>query len=191
MTNDLTILVCVCVCAHAQSCPTPWDPMDCSLPGSSVHGIFQARILEWVAVSYSRRSSRPRDQTLVSCISKRIVWHCAHSCLCKRVSIETQEEGVQRASGLVNARPLGSMDSRVALTPHALSPYLVQRIASIRLWHISNLRRQIFLWVLEWSSKLIKLQEGVPDSNLNQDPLKKLSVSKGNHEGYFKDSIGE
>ena len=39
------------------------DPMDCSLPGSSVHGISQARILEWVAFSYSRRSSRPRDQS--------------------------------------------------------------------------------------------------------------------------------
>ena len=46
----------------AQSCPTLWDPMDCSLPGSSAHGIFQARLLEWVAISSSRGSSRPRDQ---------------------------------------------------------------------------------------------------------------------------------
>jgi len=37
----------------AQSCPTLYDPMDCSLPGSSVHGIFQARVLEWVAISFS------------------------------------------------------------------------------------------------------------------------------------------
>ena len=50
----------------AQLCPILCDPMDCSLPGSSVHGIFQARILEWVAVSFSRRSSRPRDGTQVS-----------------------------------------------------------------------------------------------------------------------------
>ena len=50
----------------AQSCPTLCDPMDCSLRGSSVHGIFQARILEWVAISFSKRSSRPRDQTQVS-----------------------------------------------------------------------------------------------------------------------------
>ena len=49
----------------AQSCPTLSDPMDCSLPGSSVHEIFQARILEWVAISFSRGSSRPRDQTQV------------------------------------------------------------------------------------------------------------------------------
>ena len=50
----------------AQSCPTPCDPMDYSLPHSSVHGIFWARVLEGVAISFSRRSSRPRDQTLVS-----------------------------------------------------------------------------------------------------------------------------
>ena len=50
----------------AQSCLTLCDPMDCSLPGSSVHGIFQARVLEWIAVSFSRRSSRPRDRTQVS-----------------------------------------------------------------------------------------------------------------------------
>ena len=50
----------------AQSCLTLCDPMDCSLPGSSVHGILQARILEWVAISFSRGSSRPRDQTQVS-----------------------------------------------------------------------------------------------------------------------------
>ena len=49
-----------------QSCLTLCDPMDCSPPGSSVHGIFQARILEWVAISFSRRSSWPRDWTWVS-----------------------------------------------------------------------------------------------------------------------------
>ena len=42
------------------------DPMDCSLPGSSAHGIFQARVLEWVAISFSRGSSQPRDRTQVS-----------------------------------------------------------------------------------------------------------------------------
>ena len=50
----------------AQSCPTLCDPMDCSLPGSSVHGILQARVLEWVAISFSRGSSQPRDRTQVS-----------------------------------------------------------------------------------------------------------------------------
>ena len=55
----------------SQSCLTLCDPMDCSLPGSSIHGIFQARVLEWVAVSFSRRSSQPRDQTQVSRITGR------------------------------------------------------------------------------------------------------------------------
>ena len=55
----------------AQSCPTLCDPMDCSLPGSSVHGIFQARILEWAAISFSRGSSQPRDRTRVSHIVGR------------------------------------------------------------------------------------------------------------------------
>ena len=54
------------MCVHAQSCLILCDPMDCSPPGSSVHGILQARVLEWVAVSYSRGSSQPRGQTLVS-----------------------------------------------------------------------------------------------------------------------------
>ena len=45
----------------AKLCPTLGDPMDCSLPGSSVHGIFQRRILEWAAISFSRGSSPPRD----------------------------------------------------------------------------------------------------------------------------------
>ena len=55
----------------AQSCPTLRNPVDCSLPGSSLHGILQARILEWVAISFSRGSSQPRDQSWVSCIAGR------------------------------------------------------------------------------------------------------------------------
>ena len=59
-----------------QSYPTLCDPMECSLLGSSVHGILQARILEEVAVSFSRGSSQPRDQTWVSCVAGRffIIW---------------------------------------------------------------------------------------------------------------------
>ena len=50
----------------SQSCPKLCDPMDCNLPGSSIHGIFQARILQWVAFSYSRESSPPTDRTHIS-----------------------------------------------------------------------------------------------------------------------------
>ena len=61
----------------AQSYLILCDPMDCSPPGSSVLGILQARILEWVAIPLSRGSSRPRDQTWVSCIAGRFFTICA------------------------------------------------------------------------------------------------------------------
>ena len=54
-----------------QLCPTLCDPMDCSPPGSSVHGLLQARVLEWGAISFSRASSWPRGGTLVSCTTGR------------------------------------------------------------------------------------------------------------------------
>ena len=65
------LCVCVCVCARAHVCAcysvvSDCDPMDCSPPGSSIHGILQAKILEWVAISYSRESSRWRDWTWIS-----------------------------------------------------------------------------------------------------------------------------
>ena len=69
--------VCVCVCLVAQSCLTLCDPMDCSLLGSSVHGIFQARILEWIAISFSRASSRPTDRIHISCIAGGFFTHWA------------------------------------------------------------------------------------------------------------------
>ena len=56
----VTVIVCMCVCVRsvATSCLSLWDHMDCSLPGSSVHGISQERILEWVAISFSRDHPR-------------------------------------------------------------------------------------------------------------------------------------
>ena len=59
------------LCLVTQSCPTLSDPMDYSLPGSSVQEILQARILEWADISISRGSSQPRDQTQVSHIAGR------------------------------------------------------------------------------------------------------------------------
>ena len=78
---------CVCVCVHASvhaymvvqslSCVRLFcDPVDYSLPGSSVHGISQARTLEWVAISFSMGSSQSRDWTWVSCIDGWILYHC-------------------------------------------------------------------------------------------------------------------
>ena len=64
-----------------QSCLTLYDPMDCSPPVSSVHGILQARILEWTAIPFSRGSSWPRDWTWVSCIAGRFftIWAIGES----------------------------------------------------------------------------------------------------------------
>ena len=59
----------LCCCLVAKSCLTLCDPMDCSPPGSSVHGISQARIVEWDAIFFTRRSSQIRDQTCISCIT--------------------------------------------------------------------------------------------------------------------------
>ena len=80
--------VCVCVCVYsydvsknhwvliAQSCPTLCDPMNCNSPGSSVHKILQARILQWVAMPFSGGSSQPRGWTWVSCMADR--FHLNH-----------------------------------------------------------------------------------------------------------------
>ena len=82
---------------YAQSCPTLRDPLDCSPPGFSVHGIFQARILDWVALSYSRGSFWPRDQTCVSCVSRigRLILYHSATCelpLCARDKMKTLGE---------------------------------------------------------------------------------------------------
>ena len=62
--------LCVCVLV-AQMCLTLCDPIDCSLPTSSVHGVLQARVLEWVAIPFSRESSSLRDRTQISCTAGR------------------------------------------------------------------------------------------------------------------------
>ena len=70
-----------CLCSVSLSCLTLCNPIDCRPPGSSVHGTSQAGVLEWVAISYSRRSSPPRNQTRVfciSCIGRQILYHWCH-----------------------------------------------------------------------------------------------------------------
>ena len=67
-------------CSVTKSCPALWDPVDCSLPGSSVHGIFQARILEWIAI-YHSRSFRPRGWTQVCYVSffgRQVLYQFCH-----------------------------------------------------------------------------------------------------------------
>ena len=67
------------LCVRAQSCPTLCNPMDCCPPGSSIHGVLQARMLKWVVMQSSRGASRPKDWTrisLVCCTCRRVLCHC-------------------------------------------------------------------------------------------------------------------
>ena len=88
-------LLCVCwyickllyMCLHAESRPALCNPVDDSLPGSSVHGILQVRVLEWVAISYSRGSSQPWDRTCISCIAGRLyllTYRGSQALVCKK-----------------------------------------------------------------------------------------------------------
>ena len=78
--HDHLLSSCVpgAICAQSlQLCPTLCEPMDHSLPGPTVHGILQAGLLEWVAISFSRGSLRPRHGTCVSCIASGFFYHWA------------------------------------------------------------------------------------------------------------------
>ena len=112
---------CVCVCLVAQSCATLWDSLNCSPPGTSVRGIFQARILEWVAISSSRGSSQPRDRTQVSCMS--YIGRCILSTRC------AIWEALLRVESSLNFVPLA---------PH-----------SALLVSVLHVHRNYFLWFLD------------------------------------------
>ena len=89
---------CHCVCSVAQSCLTLCDHVDYSTPGSSVHGILQAWILEWVAIPFSRGSSWPRDRTHVSCIAGRFFTTELPGKPTEEVTFEQRSEGGERVS---------------------------------------------------------------------------------------------
>ena len=82
--ESCNLFFCLNMCVHAkllQSCLTLCDPVDCSLPDFSVHGILQARVLEWVTMPSSRGPSQPRDQTrisYVSCTGRKVLYHECH-----------------------------------------------------------------------------------------------------------------
>ena len=74
--NCFEVCLMLAQCSVSQLCPAVFDPMDCSPVFSSVHGIFQERILQWIVISFSRVSSLPRDWTWISHIAGRIftIW---------------------------------------------------------------------------------------------------------------------
>ena len=107
-----------------KSCPTFCDPMDRNLPGSSVHGISQARVLEWVAISFSKGFSRPSNRTWVSRIAGR------------RLPSEPQDEGKARVSNPISLSLEGreGMTSAARVSPPRLQNLLERPVVPALLW---------------------------------------------------------
>ena len=103
----------------AQSFPTPRDPLDCSPPDSSVHGILQARILEWVAIPFLRQLCQPRDWTWVFCIAGRFftVWATRDARQCRGYGLDSWSGKISHAMEQVS---LCSQSPRTATksSPH-------------------------------------------------------------------------
>ena len=113
--------ICVCVCVVVtQSCPNLCDPMDCSPPGSSVHGICQARILKWISIPFAKESSQRRDWSRVSCIAGWFlllnephtrVCVCVCVCVCIYTDIYIYTSFPGGSEGKESARSAGDLDS--------------------------------------------------------------------------------
>ena len=109
---------------HGSPCPTLCYPMDCSPLGSSVHGIFHARILEWIAISTSRGSSQPRDHTHVSCISRQIFFFFLNHW----ANWETPQKGIRNTSDIMTPSKVIQFTSLMGNNYHAsnfLAPLLL------------------------------------------------------------------
>ena len=139
-SRHLCLFFCVHACDEsesevAQSCPTHCDPMDCSLPGSSVHGIFQARVLEWVSISFFKGSFRPRDWNWIS----HIVGRCFTVWVTRENTSLFKLEGV-KCSWIKKKTNLG----RVGVSQRSTSAYTleeffpkVNKTTSLRTWELS------------------------------------------------------
>ena len=125
--------VCVCVCVYvlvAQSCLTLW-PTDCSLPGFSIHGIPQAIILEWVAISSSRGSFWPRDQTQVSWIGRWTLYHLSHRSLRLKGAfylLSSVTDSLRPRESRHARSPCPSVTPRVHPNPCPLSWWCIQHL---------------------------------------------------------------
>ena len=112
----------------AQSCPTLCDPMDCSLQGSSIHGIFQARVLEWVTISFSRGFSRPRDRTWVSRIADRhfTIWATREASHISNKRLSTTNWHLSRAL------PMSEQQRHLPSASKKIEPHAVDLQQSLR-----------------------------------------------------------
>ena len=123
----------------AQLCPILCDPMGCRLPGSSVHGIFQAIVLEWIAISFSSRSSQPRDWTWVSRIVDRhfTVW-------------ATREVGDARDPGAIPGSGRSAGEGLGYPLQYSWAPLMAQLVKNL------PAMRETWVWSLGWEDPLEK-----------------------------------
>ena len=156
----IVVRVCVCVLV-TQLCPTICHPMDYSLPGFSVHGILQARILEWIAMPFSRGTSHFRDWTLVSCITSRFftIWATGKSyCMvgieqlkdfCDLVVSIFQSSHIPKAHWL----SLTNATERILSIFKALKLYFnsERKPPPKSYWLLSNLLREVYLFLITYS----------------------------------------
>ena len=122
-----------------KSCPALCDAADCSLPGSSVHGILQARILEWVAISFSRGSSRPRNRTRVTCIAGGFFADWAMR----------EAHDMSRLTKFLRALRAPEWSSPGAL--HPLSPKASVSTTSCAMGHLASTRRLLKVNSSDWT----------------------------------------
>ena len=151
-----------------QSCPVLCNPMDCSLSGSPVHGILQARTVEWVAKSYSRGSSLPRDQTCnssVSCIVRQVLYYFCHldsvqfssvqSLSCVRLFVTSWTAAHQASLPITNSRSLLKLMSIESVMPsnHLILCHLLLLLPSIfpSIRVFSNESVLLIRWPKYWS----------------------------------------
>ena len=151
MTTDFFCWQIVCMCLCPQSCLTLCDPMDYSLPGSSVHGISQARRLEWVAISSSRGSSWPRDWNHVSCVSctgRRILYQLSHggSPLSRLNNVKPSLEQGLPGLGKAGAHRAACNHRAQEKTEHQLALMLPRDIDSAHFHSLVDHQRQLPIW---------------------------------------------
>ena len=142
---------------ETQSCPTLCDTMDCSPPGSSVHGILQARILEWVAIPFSRGSSWPRNRTHIPCIASGFFTFWATLNWTELNWSRSVVSNSLRPRGLYPTRllhPRDSLGKNTGVGCHSL----LQGIFPIQGTHVSCTGRQIlYHWATREAHSLIIL----------------------------------
>ena len=143
-----------CCCLVAKLCPTHCDPMDCiySPPGSSVHGIFQAQVLEWVSISFSRGSSQPRDQTRISCIASGFL---------PLRQLGSPYQIVSLLNPLVNTLPAGKLIASRNREPFVVFPLAFQQ--QLRSDHFSAVQLPAQICQPHCSGKQMKMERRLVD----------------------------